>query len=121
MFKKKYWVNNVDVEDVNVKYGQRVIGLYRGGLWKGIGNFCGWYAQEYMRHAILLGYFIIESPLTIEKGREHITEVKFDKPKRYRRLNIDSLYTQRMLLAQNDRDALELFFAEKWDDKSLYI
>lgn len=120
MFLKKYWVNNIDIDGVDVKYGQRVIGLYRGGFWKGLGNFCGWYSTEYMRGAVLLGYFIIESSLTIEKGKEHIKEVRLGRPKRYRRLYIDSLYTQGRLRARNDKEALALFFEEKWDDQSLY-
>lgn len=118
MFSKKYWVNNIEIDDVKTKYGQRFIGLYRGGLWKGVGNFCGWYAEEYMRGAVLLGYFVIESPLTIEKGKEHIKEVRLTRPKRYRKLYIASLYSQYKISAKNDKEALDLFFAEKWDDKS---
>lgn len=118
MFLKKYWVNNVSLDGVDVRYNQRVIGLYRGGLWKGVGNFSGWYAQEYMRGAVLLGYFIIEAPLTIVKGAEHIKEVRLDRPKRLRKLNISSLYTQYKLPARNDQETLRLFFEEKWDDKS---
>lgn len=114
MFTKKYWINNIDIEDVNLKNGQRIIGLCRGGLWKGDGNFSGWYAQEYMRGAVLLGYFIIESSLTIEKGKEHIKEVRLVKPKRYKRIGINSLYTQHKISAPNDKDALNLFFEEKW-------
>lgn len=119
MFEKKYWVNNIDFNDIETKYGQRVIGLYRGGFWKGTGNFCGWYAEESMRGAVLLGYFVIESPLTIEKGKEHIEEVSLTRPKRYRKLYVNSLYTQHKLSASNDKEALEKFFKEKWDDKSV--
>ena len=114
--KNKYWVNNISTKDIDAISGQRVIGLYRGGLWKGKGNFCGWYAEEYMRGAVLLGYFVIETPTTIQKGKEHIKEVRLARPKLCGKLWINSLYTQYKLLAQNDKEALELFFAEKWDD-----
>lgn len=118
MLTKKYWVNNIEFNDIDTQKEQRVIGLYRGGSWKGVGHLSGWYAQEYMRGAVLLGYFIIESPLTIEKGKEHIKEVQLPSPKRYRKLYIDSLYSQYKISAQNDNEALELFFAEKWSDIS---
>ena len=116
MFLKKYWVNNVDIKGVDVKYGQCVIGLYRGGWWKGGGNFGGWYSYEYMCNTTLLGYFVIESSLVIEKGREHIKEVILKKPKWCRKLEINSLYTQGKILARNNKEALELFFAEQWDE-----
>lgn len=116
MFLKKYWVNNIEFNDINTSKEQRVIGLYRGGLWKGVGHFAGWHAQEYMRGAVLLGYFIIESPLIIQKGKDHIKEVQLPRPKRYGKLYIDSLYSQHKISAKNDKEALELFFAEKWSD-----
>lgn len=46
MFQKKYYVNHIDIEP-GVKSGQQMIGLYRGGRWKGKGNFCGWYSEEF--------------------------------------------------------------------------
>ena len=111
MFRKKYWVNNIDFNDINVEKGQRAIGLYRGGLCIGTKGFDG-----YVCGAVLLGYFIIESPLAITKGKPHVKEVRLLHPKRYIKLNINSLYTQHKLIAQNDKAALEQFFAENWDD-----
>lgn len=108
----EYKMNVISLKGHGYEKGKELVGLYRGGTWVGKGNFCGWYATEYMEDTVLLAYFKTDSP---HANRDYlrkriISSHVIDDPKP-RRLDIYSCITERTLEAENDEAAVRKFLS----------
>lgn len=119
MFKRKYRVCTIINLKEDVPCGQCVVGLYKGGILGARGHAMGWYAQEYRKWATLIAYFVIEGHIA-SKGEKHIKEVVLSKPKIYRELHIYSGFQEHTIVAKNEKEAIDLFFNEKWSEETTF-
>lgn len=89
---------------------QQYVGLFKREKWEGIGNFCGWYACEFYLGADLLAYYIKNGNPFGEEIKKEVKRVDAH----FNKIKIQSIYSQKEILAENDEEAIEKFTNEKY-------
>ena len=112
---KKYFVNIIDDHKFFVKMGldqarYTVIGLFDSNVNDGDGSAMGWYAHEYFldTHLIACG---IQSGIhtSVETDSPFILVLSREKPKKYKKIEISSIYHTKYILAETDEEAVSAF------------
>ena len=111
----KFYINQVTTEDSDWEH--QCIGLFTNNEWKGVGNFCGYYAAEYYLNTILIAYGVqirngnyIYDPLYPFKYCKKIS-------KNYNEILIGSNLWEETFEAINVIDALNIFYKQQWRHK----
>lgn len=113
--KKKYYVNFI-TNLPECDYDHRCVGLCTGNRWSGEGSFSGWYAAEYYNRVFLLCFGI----QNVRGGEPYDIMAPFDGgvfeagKKYYDKIQISSLYQERVFMASNDEEAIAIFKQQKY-------
>lgn len=117
---KKYFVNIIDDHKFFAKMGldqarYTVIGLFDNNINDGDGSAMGWYAHEYFldTHLIACG---IQSGIhtSVETDSPFILVLSREKPKKYKKIEISSIYHTKYILAESDEEAVRRFGDMDW-------
>lgn len=112
----KFYVNVVCGETITKQppYGQMIIGLFKQCKSKGVGNFCGYYANEYYINTEMYAYYIADCN-GVYKPEARISEVTFlEQPIKYNEIQIGSHMWTKVIEAESIEEAVELFAEAKW-------
>lgn len=113
---KTYYINKVNLPESN--WNCSIIGLFTNENWTGEGSFCGWYGVEYYNNTTLLAIgYQKEKNIggKIYNPKNKFTDTKIIK-KEYDKIIIGSIIWTKKIYAENDEQAIKIFFEQSWED-----
>lgn len=109
-----FYVNSIENNSFEVKYPNKIIGLFGEHGWEGRGNFCGWYGAEYYLNTELYAYYTADCSGLYTPELRISDVVVCDPPIHYDEIAIGSGMWDRRIEADDLEEALGMFANAEW-------